>query len=499
MDVLAPASVGVMSSTLGAEEHSALPLMAAVVVGVLILLELVRLQVAYRSIPLAPTAPWTNLKRLRSDASPEFLLALSRQMKASCFRLALPWPLVVVTDPAIARLILQQPCNPAGAGWGALAFWPFFGAAEPYPRRFHGAAAGACALSSKQARARVARAFGMDRIARVRECATAHFARQYAPAADGSSSRDGLALAVPHALGVLCEAALEYVLSEAETDRFMVNMHAIDAAHTPRAPWHLRARARAARAACAARADNQSLAARILEAYRTRPAVRAAHAFAEPSLIGALVDGPGFANDAERLGEVLALLEAAAGQTAAALAWAVYDLASHPAEAAQIRRELAGVRASGTEPLAKSLALADALKESTRLNPSVPTIALRTTRTAIPLSEGTYIPARARVLVSVVAAQRSSSLGAPDDFVPGRWASGAHEVSRCLLPFGHGPRGCIAQALASALVEETVALLCAGYELELLAPPRAVTSASAVRAPVGGRLWLRALAAPAPA
>ena len=419
---------------------------------------------AYRDIPRAPTSAWTNARRLRSTAAPEFLLDTARKLLetgrggAGCYLLALPTSsIVVVTDATIARIILHQ--------------WD--GCASPGPRSGYGTCgavgssfATQCPVMSRTSRARATRAFTIDQLTRVRECCASRFA-EAAPALDAMRAEpaDVRPLALRLALLVTTDVALDYMLSGEELAMLINNLDL-----GQRASLRTREAARA-------RDRLLVLGHKILAHHRAN---KRAHSADVGSLVAAIESSRTYASDSERCADIVMVLTAAAGGVANAVSWCLFDLASHPAEQQRVREEMR----AGT-PAPRSCALSNAVHESMRLNPTASAIS-RTTRVPIPLKGGGHIPSGARVLVPILALHRAAALGSPDDFAPERWTAGLPQLLEHFIPFGVGLRSCVALSFASAQVHELVGLVVGAFRLELVSPPIAVTTN--VRRPHGGLL-----------
>lgn len=457
-------------------DHSFQVLITFVVV-VFISLHVARRAFCYRDIPWAPRSSiCANIRGLRSSRSPEFLLELSRSFvgtagaDSGCFRLNMPLsPLIVVVDATVARLVLLQQedrraSDFAGAQDGGHAF------------------ALCCPVASKLSRNRALPAFTVDRLASVRASCAARFAEAtYVLDYLRDEPVDILPIAMRLALVVTSDAVLGYALSEAELDTVVRSLEACQRAHEAATSLNP---LRKLRAACdwqvaAARAALIDVSRSMLSHYRAR--IRGQRGCEDGNLLALIVENRAYASDRQRCADIAMVLSASAG-VASAICWSLYDLAAHPAEQQRVREDLLHCLPP------KSLVLAAAVHESMRRNPTSPSL-WRTTSKPVPLKNGGHIPSGARVLIPTMALHRSVNLGCPDDFAPERWVAGLPQLRESFMPFGAGPRSCIAQSFASTQVHELVGLLCARYSFELVTPPVAHTTD--VCKPVGGRLLIR--------
>jgi cytochrome P450 len=155
-------------------------------------------------------------------------------------------------------------------------------------------------------------------------------------------------------------------------------------------------------------------------------------------------------------------------QTTVALAWALALVAAHPAVAA-------------------AASASDIVDEALRLYPPFYLLARHA---AEPIAlRGAPIPAGTTVLVSPYLAHRDPrSFADPDTFAPARWRN--RPSPGAYLPFGAGPRACVAQSLTRALLIAALDVIRARFELHITTMPAAAPAISL--APRDLRLELRA-------
>lgn len=176
--------------------------------------------------------------------------------------------------------------------------------------------------------------------------------------------------------------------------------------------------------------------------------------------------------------ELVTLFLAAYETTAAALAWTLYLIGTHPEVEARVKAELAaalGGALPGADAVRRLPYLYDVLRESLRLYPSIPILgraAARNTRIG-----DTKVPRGSEVLISPWAIQRSSRhYDDPLAFRPERWTP---EFEQSLpryayLPFSGGPRVCMGQHMA---VQESMQILATLLQFAELRPTEGLTPA----------------------
>jgi cytochrome P450 len=158
---------------------------------------------------------------------------------------------------------------------------------------------------------------------------------------------------------------------------------------------------------------------------------------------------------------------AAPENTATTMTWALYLLAKHPDIQARVQAELD----SSDAPLAirdRSALLTQVLLETLRLYPGAPYFDRRVSRDVE--LEGCHIPANAIVMIAPYVLHRTPRFWAqPEAFQPERFAPGldAHKQP-AYMPFGLGPRKCIGEALAFAIIAAVLPALLRRYSFELV-------------------------------
>ncbi|MFG1798741.1 cytochrome P450 [Micromonospora carbonacea] len=145
--------------------------------------------------------------------------------------------------------------------------------------------------------------------------------------------------------------------------------------------------------------------------------------------------------------EVTSMIIAGSETTAAAMSWAAYLLAAHPAAQRAVQDEVDDVlqgRPVRYEDLGRLQYTHRVVKETLRL---YPTTWMLMRRPLVDVDLGGYrLPADAMVLFSIFALHRDPALFPdPEHFDPDRWLPARAETipPHAYLPFGAGPRGCI--------------------------------------------------------
>ncbi len=196
-------------------------------------------------------------------------------------------------------------------------------------------------------------------------------------------------------------------------------------------------------------------------------AIAAATARRDPVLATALASArtaDGHAHTGATLRDELAVMWGlGAHQTAIALAWALHLVATHPAAEARLRADAETPSPEGTLPPFTGAFVDEAL----RLYPPFPSIV----REAVsPFEAGGYRIARGTVvMISAWVLHRDPRHFAdPSAFRPERWSDELRlRLPRmAYLPFGGGPRACIAGALARAVVGAAVLEVIGRFRLE---------------------------------
>jgi cytochrome P450 len=173
--------------------------------------------------------------------------------------------------------------------------------------------------------------------------------------------------------------------------------------------------------------------------------------------------------DADVVGHMHTLFNAAYHTSTAALTWTVFLLAQHPRAMRQLVDELDGTLA-GDAPLPAQLGrlpvLDRVIKESLRLLPPVvysPRVSLR------PVHVGSYYLPRGTMVVAshYITHHLPEIYPEPERFMPDRWL-GEAPSPYAYLPFGAGPRMCIGTPFAVLFLKVSLALICQRFRLTVV-------------------------------
>jgi cytochrome P450 len=184
-------------------------------------------------------------------------------------------------------------------------------------------------------------------------------------------------------------------------------------------------------------------------------------------------------SDEELHDELMTLFFAAYEDPANALSWALALLTHHPDVEKRLRAEIDSVL-GGRTPTYEDLAALEytgaVIDETLRLYP--PTWSILRDVGDADVIDGYPIQAGSSILVNIQLAHRLPEYWEqPDVFDPDRFLSGnaANRPRYAYLPFGGGPRQCIAAALATMQMKLILAMLMQRYQFDWLTayPPQA--------------------------
>ncbi len=181
--------------------------------------------------------------------------------------------------------------------------------------------------------------------------------------------------------------------------------------------------------------------------------------------------------------ELVVMILAGHETSAAALSWALVELARHPRVMAKLREEIDGAL-GGATPTAEDLPrlpyLGQVVKEVLRLYPSLYNIG-RVAKEAYEIEGHTVRPGE-NVIMCQWAVQRSSRhYEEPDVFVPERWETGRMRnlPKFAYFPFGGGPRNCIGAQFSVLEMKMILASAIRRYDFEL-APGTSIAADAAL-------------------
>ena len=152
-------------------------------------------------------------------------------------------------------------------------------------------------------------------------------------------------------------------------------------------------------------------------------------------------------SDEEMLTILVGLLMGAQDNVAAATAWLFAFLAHHPALQTKIRNEIGNINGEAQE-LNKCVVLKATILEVLRLRPPAPANQPRVLLKAVEIANHT-LPKGTYLFNSFFNMHHNvNTFVEPEKFDPTIFLDGELEQSPSFVPFGHGPRNCVAQKLA---------------------------------------------------
>ncbi len=171
---------------------------------------------------------------------------------------------------------------------------------------------------------------------------------------------------------------------------------------------------------------------------------------------------------AELRDELVTLMIAGHETSAAALAWAIERILTHPEVEARLREELASITRDGVVDVTavdKLPYLDGVVRETLRQRPILAFVARRTT---VPFEIGDYrVPAGTFLCPAIhLAHRRAEAYPEPDQFRPERFV-GKKLDPYAWLPFGGGGRRCLGIAFALFEIKVILATVLAGSRLRL--------------------------------
>ncbi|MFN4261438.1 MAG: cytochrome P450, partial [Gemmataceae bacterium] len=177
----------------------------------------------------------------------------------------------------------------------------------------------------------------------------------------------------------------------------------------------------------------------------------------------------GFMTDAELVGQLHTLFNAAYHTTTSALTWTVFLLAQHPRVMRELLAELHGHlhgQAPTNPQLARMSLLDRVIKESMRL---LPPVVYAPRVNMVPINLGPYhLPKGTMVVTSHYITHHMPELfPQPERFLPDRWLH-SNPSPYAYMPFGAGPRMCIGAPFATLMLKVAVAILFQRFRLSVV-------------------------------
>jgi cytochrome P450 len=171
--------------------------------------------------------------------------------------------------------------------------------------------------------------------------------------------------------------------------------------------------------------------------------------------------------EAEMVDQVATIFLAGHESSAAALAWALYLLATHPDAQARVAEEADGFLADPTfERLNQLPFTRDVVRETLRLYPPVPMILRETAKRET--FRDRAVPQGAQVVISPWHLHRHTRIWSdPDHFRPERWQDEDQRqaIREAYLPFSSGPRVCPGAGFAMAEATILLAVVAARWRI----------------------------------
>jgi cytochrome P450 len=288
-------------------------------------------------------------------------------------------------------------------------------------------------------------------------------------------------------ISIICRAAFEYRIKDAEAKELMVDLEAIsqdfgvDDIQNP-----LRMLFSSGRKSEDARNRIQAFGKKILTTYRKGSKMRRqSTAPVKESIISLINKSSNYEDDSHRVADIVMLLISGHDTTAYTLAWILLELARNPRELSHLRNALSG----NDDDLAQQM-LKDILREGMRLRPVSPGIGVRMIGKDFYLKDkAIVIPKGSHIMFPSMILTRHDVVDA-EVFRPSRWTE---HPTRTFLPFSTGKRNCVGQALALAEITWVLSRLCAKYDFVIEDEGKAVFCATlkCVGARLKARRWDR--------
>ena len=395
--------------------------------------------------------------------------------------------LVCIGDPILAKAILGDPTTTRPS--------------ELYSA-FDGVTSGPCIVSKsgmkwKSSRKAVSQAFSSRHIRRMNQVCMDKTEKWIATVLNQGEPFDPAEEMVSLTLDVICHAAFEYDMTDKEMRECKLNMSlcltefGVRSSMNPFRQFYFwdKERKQAFKAAQALKA----FASCILESFRNKDKEISTTTDEDKeanTLIRIISNSSAYANDTERLSDIVAFLVAGHDTTGYSIAWCLLELAKNPDVAHELRSKL---RKMPPSEQIKADGLRNVIKESHRLNPVAADGAGRRTGkdffyeyTSNENGDGGTVSSRTIRIpkgtlcmpAQIITNRQSYVCGNdPDSFRPSRWDADEMQTSvnseqmkalSAISPFSFGQFNCIGQRLADAEMNAVLARLVTSYEFELV-------------------------------
>jgi cytochrome P450 len=423
-----------------------------------------------RPIICLPCTYWETIQQLASSQAPWFLLDGAKKI-GFVYRIRIPDPehfTFVVGDPVLAREILMD----------ATATKPFrvYGSAE--------AITGASNLFSsngerwRHARKSIAPAFSTSHIKRMNQVCSSKveswIQNRLNVFIDNDQAFDPAQEMIGLTLSIICESAFEYEMKQDEATFFVQELNEalrefmLRQLHNPLrklrlVQWLYHGQIQRAKQAAK---NVQAVAQKILETYRNKSNTN----HSTGTVIECIDRNDEYANDQERIADILVFLVGGHDTTAYSLAWTLLEVAQHPQEVRRIRNELQPLSPDerGTAP-----AIRNFVREAMRLHPVGAMGSVRQVHRNVNVHNDptSIIPKGSLVLLpQLLLNQNPLCFEQPDLFLPDRWSNNSSSTSGALafMPFSVGSRNCVGQALADAELHSVLSSLVMNYDFQVI-------------------------------
>ncbi len=425
-------------------------------------------------------------KTLNDPDAPQIFLTLSREMNSPpTIKVPMMIPFInkhdfyVVNDYNVARKVLEDPQSTKWKVMGQF-FSDTTGGANFVTEDGH---------RWKHVRKSTMAAFSNKNIKKVVETVDVVMARWMQDTLESAVSSSGKGIDILDEMtkvtaNVIAEAAFDYHLSDVERITFLQNLRicwdefAINASKSSfvcRVPY-LRFLYSGMREGKHASKNLQRQCKIMLAAYRSKVAMKGPSARQPHKLIDMLVNDTEYANEEERVRDMIAYVIAGFDTTANTISFALMELGRHPEEQRKLREALQKYK---TEEEARTcLELQHVVRETLRLRPAFPLGSVRVLKNDINVqvhsendeeTHNIFLPSGSRVMTCFFTIQRDAKVFKnPDMFIPSRWEDPSESMNKSILTFSLGRRNCQGQALAYAEMTELLMKICLDYEINIV-------------------------------
>ncbi len=409
--------------------------------------------------------------------APQILLDKARQLKAPIMRIPLPFTksqLFIVNDCNIARKILADPQSTKWKVTMKILIDTTGGdniVTEEGHRWKHVRKSTMTAFSSQNVK---------KMVNTINIIMKGWMNDSLQPAVSTGEGMDILDEMIKITASVIAEAAFDYHLSDEERVKFITNLRtcffemAVKGSQSfIRSIPYLRCLSSGIRQGKRASDALYKHCDMMLRSYRAKvtedPSLRKPH-----KLIDMLMNDMEYANEEERIRDMIAYVIGGFDTTANTLAFALLELARHPKEQKVLREALQKYE---TEEEARNcLELKHVIRETLRLRPpGLGSVRLLGNDIEVEVPNDSNetrtmtLPSGSATLSCYYAIQRDTKVFQnPDAFMPSRWDNPSEEMNKSLLTFSLGRRNCQGQALAYAETTEILLKICRDYEIHVV-------------------------------